>query len=84
VLVAAYLIETGLLLMVSPWTSWWHRNYFADTIPTIRWFMLSRWAWAFVAAAGALTAIAGLADLYRAFSRRPQAARSAGASASDA
>ena len=29
-LVAVYLIETGLLLMVSPWTEWWRTNYFAD------------------------------------------------------
>lgn len=81
---AAYLIETGLLLMVSPWTSWWYRNYFADTYPAVRWFMLSRGAWMVVASAGALTALAGIVDLYFAFARRSGPRRSAGASVSDA
>jgi hypothetical protein len=74
-LVAVYFIETGLLLMVSPWTQWWYRNYFADSVPAIRWFLMSSNAWMIVVGTGAVTALAGAADLYRAFFRRARRSR---------
>jgi hypothetical protein len=81
-LVAVYLIETGLLLMVSPWTEWWRRNYFADIVPAIRWFMLSRSAWVIVVTTGAITMLAGAADLYRLFFRRADRTQATAASGS--
>jgi hypothetical protein len=80
VLVAVYLIETGLLLVVSPWTPWWYRNYFAETVPAVRSFMLSRAAWWIVVSTGALTTVAGAADLYRAFARRRPPTSASGSS----
>jgi hypothetical protein len=79
-LVAVYLIETGLLLMVSPWTEWWRTNYFAETVPAVRWFMVSRGAWMIVVTTGAITMVTGAADLYVAFIRRARRAASAAAS----
>ena len=31
----AYFIEVGLLLLVVPWSPFWERNYFVDLWPTL-------------------------------------------------
>ena len=69
-LVALYLIETGLLLVVAPWTTWWRRNYFADVVPVIRAFLATDAAVIVVVAAGAITTIAGVSDLHGLLFRR--------------
>ena len=69
-LVAIYLIETGLLLVVAPWTTWWRRNYFAEIVPAIRTFLAADAAVVLVVMAGALTAIAGVSDLHALLFRR--------------
>ena len=69
-LVALYFIETGLLLVVAPWTEWWAQNYFADLVPAIRAFLSTDAAVVTVVAAGALTAIAGVGDLHTLLFRR--------------
>jgi len=49
---------------------WWHRNYFAERIPALQSFILSRTGWILVIGVGTLTLLGGLADLYGTFSRR--------------
>lgn len=64
--VAVYLIETGLLLVVAPWTIWWHRNYFAEMWPWLGAVMQWPAVHAAVPAAGIVTALGGVSDLRRA------------------
>jgi hypothetical protein len=71
-LVSLYLIESGLLLTVAPWMSWWHRNYFVDRSPVLQSFILSRVGWLLVIGVGMLTLIGGLVDLYGTFAGRPK------------
>ena len=33
VLVIVYLVEVGLVLIVAPWTRFWDRNYFVESLP---------------------------------------------------
>ena len=40
-LFAIYFIETGLLLIVGPWTEWWSRNLFAQLLPWLQLVMAS-------------------------------------------
>ena len=35
VLVGAYLVEVGLVLIVVPWTRFWDRNYFVESLPLL-------------------------------------------------
>ena len=49
---------------------WWHRNYFAERIPAIHSFILSRAGWILVIGVGTITVLAGLTDLYGTFARR--------------
>ncbi|WP_396626273.1 hypothetical protein [Luteitalea sp.] len=34
-LLALYLLEAGLLLILAPWTAFWDRNYFAALAPSV-------------------------------------------------
>ena len=43
-LVAAYLIEAGVLLVLAPWSGLWDRNYFADALPWLGVWMQSDWS----------------------------------------
>jgi hypothetical protein len=62
-LVAIYFIETGLLLIVVPWTEWWQRNFFADYLPWLQPVMAWPAIRAVVVATGLVTALAGLSDM---------------------
>ena len=35
-LFVAYFLEVGLLLVLVPWSSFWDRNYFADSLPILQ------------------------------------------------
>ena len=35
VLVVVYLLEVGLVLIVMPWTQFWDRNYFVESLPAL-------------------------------------------------
>jgi hypothetical protein len=69
-LVAAYFIEAGLLLVLAPWTTWWHRNYFADLAPWLSGVMATMPARVAFMAAGLITALAGIFEGITAFAGR--------------
>lgn len=62
-LVAAYLIEAGLLLVVVPWTSLWQHNYFGFLVPSLGRLMTNAFVRGAVSGIGLITAVAGLRDL---------------------
>lgn len=77
-LVAAYLIEAGVLLVLAPWSGLWQRNYFAAHLPLVGQWMLSPYVKGAVTGIGLVTALGGLRDLVSAFmlrqpSNRPNA-----------
>jgi hypothetical protein len=77
-LFAAYFLEAGLILLVAPWSRWWDRNFFADTLPILDAVLASPYARGAVSGVGLITVLAGLADLGAAFgSRRPTATAAA-------
>jgi hypothetical protein len=73
-LVAAYLIEAGLVLIVMPWTGFWSRNYFAQLWPWLGGVMFNPYVCGAITGVGVVTVIAGLRDLVSAFSARRAAA----------
>jgi hypothetical protein len=66
-LVAAYLIEAGVLLVLAPWSALWERNYFAAHVPMLGQWMLSPYVKGAVTGVGLVTALGGLRDLISAF-----------------
>jgi len=70
-LFAAYFLEAGLILIVAPWSAFWEQNSFG-AIPTVAPLLASPFIRGGVSGIGAVTALAGLAELGAAFvSRRP-------------
>lgn len=70
-LVAAYLIEAGLVLTIAPWTPLWENNYFAQAWPSVGVMMASAYVQGAVTGVGLITLTAGVRDLLAAiFGRR--------------
>jgi len=53
-----------LLLVAAPWTVWWHRNFFAAIFPWLDALMATTVCRAWVMTTGAVTAIAGMVEVY--------------------
>lgn len=69
-IVAAYLIEAGVLLVLAPWSGLWERNYFAYVLPWLGPWMASAYVRGAVTGIGLVTALGGLRDLVSAFMMR--------------
>jgi hypothetical protein len=69
-LFAAYFLEAGLILIVAPWSSFWERNFFAETLPVVEGLLASPYARGAVSGVGVATLLAGLAELAGAFVSR--------------
>jgi hypothetical protein len=74
-LVAAYLIEAGVLLVLAPWSALWQRNYFAAHMPMLGQWMTSPYVKGAVTGIGLITALGGLRDLVAAFMLRQSSDR---------
>ena len=77
-LLAAYFIETGLVLVVGPWTEWWRRNFFAAVLPWLPVVMASTTVRVAVSLTGIVTMSAGLSDAWRLLVREIVAREPAG------
>ena len=66
-LVAAYLIEAGLLLCLAPWTGLWQRNAFAVTLSWLAPVVGNPFVRGAVTGVGLVTLAAGLRDLAAVF-----------------
>lgn len=74
-LLAAYLIEAGLVLIVVPWTASWQHNYFGAVLPPLGQVMTNPFVRGGISGVGIITIAAGLRDLAAAlFARRSNAA----------
>jgi hypothetical protein len=62
-LIAAYLVEAGLVLTMTPWMTFWERNYFAQAWPWLGALMESPYVRGAVTGVGLVTAVSGLRDL---------------------
>ena len=70
ILFAAYFLEAGLILVVAPWSGFWDRNLFLYSIPSLHQLLSSPFARGAVSGVGAITVIAGLAELSGVLTRR--------------
>lgn len=69
-LFAAYFLEAGLILIVAPWSAFWDRNFFAETLPALEAVLSSPYARGAVSGVGLVTLLAGLAEIGGAFAAR--------------
>ena len=79
-LFAAYFIEVGLVLVVTPWSSFWDQNYFSDALPSVGAILDTAAARGAVSGIGLITTIAGIVELTGIFLRSGRADDAAGRS----
>lgn len=59
----AYFLEVGLILVFVPWSAFWERNYFAESLPLLQLVVKNNFVRGAVSGIGVLNLVAGLADL---------------------
>jgi hypothetical protein len=69
-LLVAYFIEAGVLLVVVPWSSFWERNYFVQAWPALEIVIRNYYVRGAVSGLGVVNVCAGLAELSGLFSLR--------------
>ncbi len=62
-LFTAYFLEVGLILLLVPWSHFWDRNYFAQSLPLLHDLIRNNFVRGAVSGIGVLNLLAGLADL---------------------
>jgi hypothetical protein len=69
-LLVAYFLEVGLLLVFAPWSAFWDRNYFAHVVPGLAAVMGNHFVRGAVSGLGVINVVAGVAELFSVFSSR--------------
>ena len=62
-LLIAFFLEIGFVLIVVPWSEYWDRNYFAQALPPIRALITNNFVRGAVSGLGVINVAAGLAEL---------------------
>jgi hypothetical protein len=70
VLLAAYFLEAGLVLIVAPWSRFWDRNFFVASLPFLEGLAGNLFVRGAVSGIGGVTALAGFAELAAIFGLR--------------
>lgn len=73
-LLALYLLEAGLLLILAPWTQFWDRNYFIALAPMLAAWVAHPYVRGAVTGVGIVSVIAALVEIGVLLSRRSAAA----------
>ena len=62
-LLAAFFIEVGLVLIVIPWSGFWEDNYFAQLYPIVSTFITNNFVRGAISGMGVLNVVLGLGEL---------------------
>ena len=69
-LLTAFLLETGALLVLAPWSEFWDRNYFAQGLPLIHALMINNFVRGAVSGLGIVNMLAAVAEMHSFFAER--------------
>jgi hypothetical protein len=65
-----FFLEVGLVLTLAPWSAYWDRNYFAETMPAVRSFITNNYVRGGITGLGLVNICAAVADLVSLFVSR--------------
>jgi hypothetical protein len=71
---AAFFLEVGFLLLVVPWSSYWDRNFFAQSWPPLQALLSSNYVRGAVSGLGIVNVLAAVGEIAEIFSTRRGAA----------
>ena len=69
-LLVALFLETGFVLMVVPWSTFWERNYFAESLPLLDTILSNNYVRGAVSGLGVVNVAAGISELFSALVAR--------------
>ena len=78
--VATLFLWAGFLLILVPWSVFWERNYFAQSLPVLQTLMGNNYLRGAISGLGLVNVYFGLAELISAITTRPSPPTSLGAS----
>jgi hypothetical protein len=58
-----FFLEVGLVLTLAPWSAYWDRNYFAETLPIVHGLITNNFVRGAVTGLGLVNICAAVADL---------------------
>lgn len=62
-LLIAVFLEVGFVLLVAPWSRFWERNYFVESLPLVEALVTNLFVRGAVSGLGVLNLVAGLSEL---------------------
>jgi len=65
-----FFLEVGLVLTLAPWSAYWDRNYFAETLPVVHALITNDFIRGAVSGLGLVNIFAAAADLFGMFVTR--------------
>lgn len=71
-LLIAFFLEVGFALVIVPWSSFWDRNYFAQSVPGVEAVITNDFVRGGVSGIGLLNLVAGMAELVSLLMARDQ------------
>ena len=74
-MIAALLIEAGLLLILIPWSAFWDRNYFVESVPALGALLTNNFVRGAVSGLGVVNLLAALGELVDLFGNRHHGSR---------
>jgi hypothetical protein len=69
-LLTAFFLETGAVLLLAPWSQFWDRNYFAQGLPLIHALMINNFVRGAVSGLGIVNMTAAVMEIHAFFSER--------------
>jgi hypothetical protein len=69
-LLTAFFLETGAVLLFAPWSQFWDRNYFAQGLPFVHALMINNFVRGAVSGLGIVNMGAAVAEIHAFFSER--------------
>ena len=69
-LLTAFFLEMGAVLLLAPWSEFWDRNYFAQVLPIIHALMINNFVRGAVSGIGIINLCAAVAEMHAFFTER--------------
>ena len=71
-LLAAFFLEVGFILLVVPWSSYWDRNFFSQAWPPLHAVLTSNYVRGAVSGLGVVNVMAAVGEISKIFSGRSE------------
>jgi hypothetical protein len=70
-LLAAFFLEVGFVLLVVPWSTYWDRNFFSQAWPALHALLTSNYVRGAVSGLGIVNVLAAVGEIAELFDGRP-------------